>query len=142
MMVIYSSTGMSNTDIAEKYGYGAQQISNILNTRQAKELQERLATKNESSAIDAIPAKMEAIAIKTIDRLHTMMDDDDLFFKAPIALIDRGFRMAEQVKIMKAVAPPSAAMTQNNIIISPEAAKHLETALAKAEEVRLIHSGN
>lgn len=100
-MVIMSVGGMSNAEIGNALGYSKQHVSNVLNLEQAEVLRQELIGRMREVAMNDIPARLHEITVKTVDRLHRMVHNDDLFEKSPFAVIDRGLEVVKGLGHLK-----------------------------------------
>lgn len=145
-----SCTGLSNEALGLRFGYGKQQISNILNTPQAKKLREiivqRLRTANNETMVDRID-NLRDVALK---RIETILGDDAQAERTPLAIFDKSLAVLKATGSSKERGIGSEYVPGNNVtnniknamIVGPEAGKLITEGLAKAEEAKLLNPGS
>lgn len=94
-IVLLSIVGRSNKALAEMFGYTEQHICNILHTPEAALTRAAILERMHERQLESIPAKLEATAVKAIDRIHNVIHNDDLFEKSPFAVVDKSFKVLE-----------------------------------------------
>lgn len=146
-VVALSATGLSNKVVAEKTGFTKEHVSNILNLPQAEELRERIIKAMEKQATTDIPNALQRIAEKTVQRLETLVNDDEKFKDSPFAIIDRGMDVLKGLNHLKGGgngAPVQGGNTFNGptIIVPASQVQNLIDGMSKADEVMEIHSGD
>jgi polyhydroxyalkanoate synthesis regulator phasin len=145
-VVGYSALGLSNTQVAEKTGFSAQHVSNILNLPEAQAMLQDITRKIKEQQEQNIPSVLNDIAIKSALRIKSMLNDDELYEKSPFAVIDRGMEMLKLTGHVRGGgngAPPPPT-TQNNTYISglpEELMLRLISGIDKADEAKKLHSG-
>lgn len=141
-IVLLSCAGWKNTELAKKYDYTEVQISNILNTPQAALLRRRVLEDLQGRAIKSIPAKLEQIAQKTVDRLKTLLDDDEKFDESPFSVIDRGLKVLQGTGHLKRDEDDSrrgGVNVRNAVILTKEHSDDLIDGLKRAKEAELLN---
>lgn len=142
-----SCTGLSNEALGKRFGYGKQQISNILNTPQAKKLREiiveRLRNSNNNTITDRV-ANIRDVAFK---RVEAVLADDKQFAKTPLAIFDRSLAVLKSTGVAKTDGigeHPVQSVTniKNAMIVSHQAASLINEGLAKSEEAKRLNSGD
>lgn len=147
-MVALSCTGLSNEEVGKRFGYGKQQVSNILNTPQGKKLQEiilaRLRRSNEESFAERI-ASLQDVALTNVE---TVLKDEELLQRSPLAIFDRSqkFLVSSATKGFKSDSPQAPQTVQNinnskNIIINGVTRDSLAEAMEKSDEAKELASG-
>ena len=143
-MVSLSILGLTNgaiaVEIEKRTGnrYTAQHVSNVLNTTAGRTLYQHMAANVRKRVEETIPERLTAIAQKTIERLQHMIENDDEFAKAPIALIDRGMKVALSTGHIK--EPSGGSGSGGNMIIPAESMRVLAEAIKNSDNVRKIHA--
>lgn len=148
-IVALSCTGLDNESVGARFGYGKQQVSNILNTVQGKKLRELIANRIREMNLVSLEDRIsfiQANALKNVDKV--LADESGVIAeKAPLALFDRSLAFLKATGAMKGENPlppaqsgPSlVAKTMNVMMISPEAKALVDEGLKKAQEVKQLH---
>lgn len=147
-IVALSCTGLSNEEVGKRFGYGKQQVSNILNTPQAKKLKEIINERIRAANTNTITERMDSMANKAMKHIEFVLDRPTEDFKNPLAIFDRSLAFLKGAGIAKAdTSVPSP--TVNNIhnthveramILNSDQSKLLNDGLKKADQVKVIHS--
>ena len=143
-MVSLSILGMSNQNVADEIfkrtgnRYTSQHVSNVLNTTSGRTLYRHMANKVREHIEETIPEKLTYIAQRTVERLKEMIDDEELFKKAPFQVIDRGLKVAASTGHISDSSGGSGA--RGNMIVPAESMKVLVEAIKNSENVRRIHA--
>lgn len=149
-MIALSCTGLSNEEVAKRFGYDKQTVSNLRNTTQGKKLISLIAARVRDMNTESITERVAALQSKALERVETIIHSDDAFLEKPLAIFDRALDVLKS-GILKDKSPPqhtilpgSTTNIQKAVFmqVSPEAAKQLDDGLDKANQVRMIHSGN
>lgn len=152
LMVLYSSRGISNKDIAEKTGYSEQHVSNVLTSQKAIEAKKDIIVSTRTKIAETFDKRAEQIADLTMTRIHQLLTDDEKFENKPFAIIDRGLAAARTLLPEKVAKPqsdrndnpsPSITNIQNNFVNLPKSQLDLlSQGLSRLEEVKKLHGGN
>lgn len=140
-LIVYASfAGESNTDIARKFGYTPQHISNILCSEHAEKIRETLREKISDEGDKSIAARMKVTSDKAVERMEKFMNNDELFEKSPFAFIDRAMRA---IQITGASKEDNSKIVINNQTnnIGTAAMDRIADALLASNEVKLLHQG-
>src|SRR5690606_39878928 len=89
-MMFMSVAGFSNKQIGERLGYTKEHVSNVLNLAQAEQLREEIQKRMREEAYQDLPKRLNEIAAKTVERMHMLVHNDDIFERSPFQVIDRG----------------------------------------------------
>jgi hypothetical protein len=120
-------------------GFTIQHIYNILNLEEAEKIRTALLERMREKTVESIPTQMEYIATKTLSRLRSVVDSDDLFEKSPFAVIDRGLKVAEGLGHFRAgKATDGGTHIEKAIILTGDRATQFAEGLEKANEVKLL----
>lgn len=147
-IVALSCTGLSNEEVGKRFGYGKQQVSNILNTPQGKKLRELIANRVREMNLVSIEDRIAFMQKNALANVDKVLADEDgkIAERAPLALFDRSLSFLKATGAMKGDTPPPAtnpSLVGNaknvNFILSPEASSLLNEGLNKAKEVQQIH---
>jgi hypothetical protein len=143
-MVYYSVAGLSNKQIGQQLGYTKEHVSNVLNLEKAEELRVLLLSKMRERAVIDIPSRLTQIAEKTVERIQSVIESDELFEKSPFAVIDRGMDVLKGLGHLRGGgngAPlPTPIMQQNNFIgMSPELMEKFAGGLDVANQARELN---
>lgn len=148
-IVALSCTGLSNEEVGKRFGYGKQQVSNILNTPQGKKLieimNERIRTNNANTLTERIE-RMQDKAMKHVEAVLDMPTDN---FKNPLQIFDASLAFLKSSSGGK-IAPESAPSNQPQVsggntyiktamILNGDQAKQLNDGLRLADQVKVIH---
>lgn len=136
-MVILSTLGRSNVDIARMFGYTPQHIANVLTTPQADICRRRVLDNLRESAVKQIDGSLEDLADQSLVRLKQVMYDDDLFEKSPFAVVDRGISVLRGVGKLRAESSPGMNVKNALFMAKEDAAALLEGMKAADEAKRL-----
>ena len=147
-IVALSATGLSNEEVGRRFGYGAQQVSNIRNTPQGKALMEIIRQKIHDEQTMSIGERLAKINENALRHVENLMAMDPSDFKNPLPVFDRALAV---LKSTGKVAGEQSAATGGNttvnvhnntamILPSPQA-ERLREALALSNQVKVIHGG-
>jgi len=135
-MVLMQTLGNSNEEIANHFGCTPQQVSNICNTPQAAITRRLVLEKLQEKAIESIPKRMEVIAEKAVQRLHSVIHNDELFQVSPFAVVDRGVEVLKAVGIMKS---DKGVNIEKAVILTAEQSSDLLDGLKVADRARQLN---
>lgn len=145
-IVALSCLGWSNKMIAAELGFSKEHISVILNLDESETVRVMVLSRMREKTVESLPEKLEKIAQKTVERLETAMNDDELFEKSPFALIDRGMDVLKGLNHLRGGGNGSSSGLTVNVgaggqamVLSGQQADSLTEALNKANEVRMLH---
>jgi hypothetical protein len=146
-IVALSCTGLSNEDVGKRFGYGKQQVSNILNTPQGKKLKELIANRIREMNLLTLEDRMAFMQKNALGNIDKVLADEDgtIIQRAPLALFDRSLAFLKSSGALKGDIPQSSGNTlvgnakTVNVVLSPEANQLLRDGLSKAKEVEVIH---
>lgn len=142
-----SCTGLSNEEVGRRFGYGKQQISNILNTPQAKALREIIVNRLREKNTETLSQRMDNLNIAALERIEAVITSDTIFERSPLAIFDRSMKVLEKTGAVKGDSSNTGNTINGNVIgkamiMTTEAANILSEGLRKANEVKVIHSGH
>ena len=146
-IVALSCTGLSNDEVGKRFGYGKQQVSNILNTPQGKKLKELIANRIREMNLLTLEDRMAFMQKNALGNVDKVLADEDgtIMQRAPLALFDRSLAFLKSSGALKGDIPQSSGNTlvgnakTVNVVLSPEANQLLRDGLSKAKEVEVIH---
>jgi len=141
-MVAFSVCGKSNIWIAKQLGFTPEHVSNILHQDEAVALAERLQQKLRENIEINIPTVLDEIAVKSVERLKAIMDNDELFQKSPFAVVDRGMDVLKGLNHLRTKGESSNNGNTTNIgtvIIAPNQTSDILDGLERVKEVKRIH---
>ncbi len=145
-IVAYSACGWSNVMIAKEVGYTREHVSTILNMDEAENIRQILLSKMRDKSTNTIPEQiekisqgLERIAVKTVERLTELLDDDDKFKSTPFAIIDRGMEVLKGRSHLRTAAASNGTNIEKAVIITGSAAANLTEGMEKADQARLMH---
>lgn len=130
-IVFADSVGLPNTEIASKYGFTVQHVSNILNLPQAVKLRAQLANRIQERMIEGIPGRLEAIADTAVKNIETVIGNQELLNKAPMQMLRSSM---EYLKLQgKLTGDTPKTVTNNTLVIGDAGAKQMLEGLMKAK---------
>jgi hypothetical protein len=153
--VYFHVLGKSNIWIAEKFGKTPQTVCNILNSTQGQVHKKIIAYNLQQQQVENVVARMEGVSTKFMRRIEQVADDDELFEKAPFAVVDRGLAIIKSLGHLKGGSPTDGgnnggSTTINNTqindnrrtvnIISEKAAQDLRDAIRFSDAANAMHS--
>lgn len=142
-VVAYHVMGKKNIEIAQALSLTPEHVSTILNLPRALELKKKLEDAMRAKMEENIPEMLEYVARKTASRLKQVLDDDELFAKAPLAIIDRGLDVMKGLNHLKGGGNGAPGINvQNAVIIPQQQAAGLIEGFTKADEARRINGSN
>lgn len=141
-----SCTGLSNEALGKRFGYGKQQISNILNTPQAKKLREIIVERLRATNNNTLGERIDNLREVALKRVESVLTDDDIFSRSPLAIFDRSLGILKStgnVKDNGIGEHPINNITniKNAMIVSPASAHLINEGLAKSEEAKRLNAG-
>ena len=137
-MLLLSVAGKSNGEIAEFYGYTAQQISNILSSPIAQAKKSEIVNRINEDFQKNEEQKLKEIAAKSIDRIRDLIFDDEKAKNAPFAMFDRSVTLLKAVgKLNSGESGPR--VTHNTIVIGKEIRRNLLEGIEKANRVAELY---
>lgn len=142
-IVILSTLGKSHDELALQFNYSKQQISNIVNAPQAEITRARIYAELQKRAEENIPMRLEKLADKSLERLSTILHDDDLFKQAPFGVVDRGLQVLKGIGRIKTETEQRSSdknIQQNNFFLTPESVSQLTAAIKIADEARRLNA--
>lgn len=143
-MVAYSAMGWSNIKIAQELKYTTVHVSNVLNLPQAKELRDKILARMRERTLEDVPNILQRIALKTAERLETVVNDDEMFLKTPFAIIDRGLDILKGTGHLKGGGNGALGIQnqQNNFFngVPPALLEQLNAGSAAANKALEIHA--
>jgi hypothetical protein len=151
LFVYHHCLGKSNIWIAGEFNKTPQQVCNVLRSNQGQ-VRIKIIKFNLDSIRDAtIQTRMSSVADKFMKRIETVVEDDELFTKAPFAFVDRGLAIIKGLGKLSADSPnPGGGSTtihstqihNGNItqqVFSDKALTELKDALQFSNEAKALH---
>lgn len=151
MYVFHHVMGKSNIWIAQEYKKTPQLICNVLRSMQGQVRIKVIAINLQTMREQTIESRMGTVADKFMKRIEAVVEDDELFEKAPFAFVDRGLAIIKGLGKMNGDpssnpngGSPAVHNTQNNFagpvaILSEKAITDLKEAIAFSTEARALH---
>lgn len=136
-MVALSAIGLSNVSIAERFGYTKEHVSNVLSTQQAKTILAMIVLNLRKNVERSIPMQLEEIAHKAVERIQSVMNDDDLFEKSPFAVIDRGIAVLKGTSHLKS-ENSSGLNIDKAVVLNKESAEAIVRSLEQSREAQRL----
>ena len=143
-VVLLKSAGMSNTELAVKYSKTPEHISNVLNTPQAMLLRKQALDRLQEDRMGNTSERLNAIANKSIERVHDVIMNDVLFKESPFGVVDRAISLLKGVGKLENEAKKGDIHNkiQNAVILSGDHSKELLEGLVREREAEQLHSGD
>jgi hypothetical protein len=139
-VVAYSVMGKQNTEVAVILGYTPEHISAILNSPQGLMLREKLQSALREKMLTNIPETLEYIARRGVERLKSLVDNNDVFEKHPFQVIDRTMEVLKGLNHLKGGGNGSGTINvERAVIVSGQAGTNLIEGFSKADEARRIN---
>lgn len=129
--------GLSRKEIALEKGFTEAHITNICQTPQAGMIREIFRRKMAKKYEQTVEARLETLAQRAMDRVESVIEDDDLAKKNPLGLFDRAITVLKSTNKIKEA--PSQ-VNNNTLIVSDEAMDKLTRGLDLADEARRLHA--
>lgn len=143
-MLAYSVLGHSNKMIAQELGYTKEHVSTILNMPEAEEMRIMVLGKMRGTVVKSVTDNLKEIVEKGAKLLNDSFDDPEIVKKSPFQLIDRSLDVMKGLGHLRGGGNGSSVTvnnTQNNLVVSPEVADDLASALQAAKRVRELGAG-
>lgn len=146
--VMLSCLGVSNTDIAKRFDYTPQQVSNVLNTEKAREIQKFAVEHIRKNSMATTMQRIEMLSAKAADRIEAVLNNDELAEKSPFAIFDRSLALLRANKVVSSVGDPTApngssipgvVVNGDAVIIPSETLTKFTAAMEKLNKVNEIH---
>jgi hypothetical protein len=142
-IVAMSCTGLSNEAVGKHFNYGKQQISNILNTPEAKEIRKLISAQVLKDQETSLPDRLRAVQDIALQRVEEFVNRADLMEKSPFQTFDRHLKLLQSTGTLESPDDNNKGgitnNTQNNFILSDSAARSITEGLKLAERVADIH---
>lgn len=134
--VMYSAFGATNKQIADKFGYTPQQVSNVLSSAMAQTVKEQISYKIRENLIDGIEKDRIGVIAKAHENIKRVLTNDELMEKSPFKMLDASMRYLQGVGEMEGEKKGGDSTTIN---ISSTVVNNLVTAMEKSAEVKELH---
>lgn len=140
MMVIMDMNGTSQIEISRLFNVSQVNVSMVINSPQAEIVRRRIYAKLSAETQARIPATLESIANKALERLGAALDNDELFARAPLAVADRSIAVLKGVGKLN---PDSGGniTAKNAIFLNRSDVQEMKDALAKSDVAKALNSG-
>ena len=130
--------GVTHKELGEKYGYTNVQVCNILNSPQARDIQESMAKGILKYNFENVPIKMAEMSSKITERLHDFIHDDSKYKANPFEFINKALSIGKAIGVLDKETPRDGGVTHNTQVnISVGQAKDLSESLGIVERLRL-----
>lgn len=133
--------GWSNKRIGDQFGYTDQQVSNVLNTPEAKALLEVASKQIRKRLGEDVVTRMANLENRALKNVEDALTNEDLFLKHPLAVADRSMAF---LKGMGKLADPEAkekVINNNTLIVPSELIEKMVDGMDKANDA-LMKFGN
>lgn len=139
-MTLLSAAGVTNLELASRFKYTPQQVSNILNTPQAKIIKKMLTDKLRSEMKATFETQTTELADVALENVSTVLKDKALLEKNPFAMMRASMEFMKGVGKLEGDKPAGGMNVQNNnFIMSDKAAERMAEALARSVEIKQLH---
>lgn len=145
--ILMGVQGHHYDDIADKFGVSQQIIGNLLRTKQALEIRDRVNARVMKQAMEAIPDTVKQIQVTALQNMQRVLSDEKLQKASPMALFDKS---AKALEVMSKINPatlaespqPQGNVQVNNIfnILEQEEQKNLHTKIVESISVAEAYS--
>lgn len=153
-IVALSCTGLSNEEVGKRFGYGKQQVSNILNTPQGKKLKQVIRNRVNDANIQTIAQRVANLQDNALKRVETIINDEDMFDNmstaAKMIIFDKSLAVLKS-GILKEQGPatpmiPGSGAVQNIdkaifMQVTSSQADQVAEGLMMADRAKALHSG-
>lgn len=140
-IVLLSVLGIKNNiELAKDFGYSTQQISNILNCKQAIELRAQIHAKIVDDTEADLPRRLELIAHKSVERIESVINNPGLFESKPLEIVSLALKVLQGIGKFKG-EHDGVTNIKNAIFLGKKDVDDLREALAKSDEVKRLNAG-
>ena len=136
-IVLLSALGYKNTEIAQEKGFTVAHISNILTTPQAKMLMDILIARQRAKGTETLESRLERAAMKSIDRVEEVLNNDEYAIKNPGGIFDRAITMLKVTGKVK--EPDKETIRERTLLIPAEMIEALQAGMKLADRAREIN---
>lgn len=139
-LVLLSASGVSHSDLAERFKISKQHVSNICCTDEAEELRTKVRQGIEKKATESLPERLTRLQEKALKRVEDVLDNDDLHKRAPLMAVQAAFKVLGSQKglLPEKAEAPSNNTTNNFLIANNEVAQRLLDGLNKSQTTKLL----
>lgn len=132
--------GLTIDMLCNKYNYTQGHVSNILRTKQAKQIIAKVNTQVLAGKFDNLSEEVKAMKVQAFENMKVFLQNQDLQVASPFAFFDRSIKAFEVLDEMSHPSPinnglGSVTNIQNNIFTNPESISQLTAGLDAALEV-------
>jgi len=135
--------GVTHEELGLKYSYTKVQVCNILNSPQARDIQESMAQGILKYNFENVPIKLGEMHSKIIERLHDFIHSDVYLKANPFEFINKSLAIGKAIGVLdKETSTLARGTTINNtqVNITTGQAKDLSESLGIVERLRLASS--
>ena len=130
--------GVTHEELGLKYSYTKVQVCNILNSPQARDIQESMAQGILKYNFENVPIKLGEMHSKIIERLHDFIHNDSYLSANPFEFINKSLAIGKAIGVLDKETPKVNGVTHNTQVnISVGQAKDLSESLGIVERLRL-----
>lgn len=145
-MVALSCTGLSNEEVGKRFGYGKQQVSNILNTAMGKKLKVIILDRLRKSNEETFAERISHLQNRALANIENVLNNEDYLERQPLAIFDRSQKFltsttAKGFKSEQPESPQRSGDTTNIVIVQGATRDSLAEAMAKADQAKELASG-
>ncbi len=147
-IVALSCTGLGNEEVGRRFGYGKQQVSNILNTPQARKMRELINIRLREANTNTLAERMDRMNDAALKHVEYILTTPTEAFKNPMAIFDRSLAFLKSSGVVRGESvqqSQNVTNIQQNIktaMILPHSSTNLlSEGLNKANEVMILHDG-
>ena len=146
-IVQLDAMGVDQEEIADRYNFTKIHISNICSTPHAKIIRASMTKSLVKRGMEAPQSRLTRIADKAMDRIDSIITDDDLFHNNPLPVADRSFKFLKELGILGRsddVQRPGVVVNQqinNNgtTVVTDKMVTVFNDGMDKLKEINAIH---
>ena len=132
--------GVPQKKIAEQFKMTNVMVSKICSTPQAKifrrKVLEVLAERNKEFQKD----RFERVQVRAMERISSVLEDDNLFLADPFSVVDRAFKLLEKTKVLGGGESKGNVNILGDVnMLTQNAIVEIKDGLAKAREAKELH---
>lgn len=139
-MIVLSCLGQSHKVIGDQFGYGQQQVCNILNTDEAKRKKAAIIENVRQTGV-AVKDRLELLTTACFNNIEAALTDETIRAKAPLAVADRSMAFLKGMGKLDGDKPKEAEKV-TNVFLGDSLAAKLVAGIEKANEAALLHNSN
>lgn len=139
-VVLLDCMGLKRSEIATRVGFTEEHVTNILKTEQAKIVRKLVIARINDKAQLTIEQRLEKVTLKAMDRVETVINDEELLKKNPLGIFDRAITLLKGTR--KIQPDDGATHIHKAVMVTESQFDRLIKGTALADEAKRLHSGN